>query len=113
MSQPIVLISHSTVKDGKLEALKDYLREGVEQLEADKPGTLVFLPYLNDDGTELTIVHVFADAEGMDAHMEGVQERAAAAYEFIQSVGYEIYGTPSDSILESMRGFSASTSWHG
>jgi hypothetical protein len=109
MSQPIVLISHSLVREGKLEALKDYLRVGVEQLEADKPQTLVFLPYLSDDGTELTIVHVFGDAGAMDAHMEGVQERAAAAYELIQSVGYEIYGTPSDPILERMRGFSAST----
>jgi hypothetical protein len=105
MSQPIVLISHNRIKEGRLEDLKEYLREGTKRLEAGRPQTVAFLEYVNDDGTELTIVHVFPDAGGMEAHMEGVQERAGAASEFMELVGAEIYGAPSDPMLETMRGF--------
>lgn len=31
-------------------------------LKADKPRTSAFLVYVNDDGTVVSIVHVFADA---------------------------------------------------
>jgi hypothetical protein len=48
-------------------------------------------------------VHVFAYAEAMDLHFQGIGERAEAAYEVFERDGWEIYGTPSDDIIESMR----------
>lgn len=100
MSEPIVFISHSRVRDGKLDGLRGYLALGAPALEADKPLTLAFLPYLNADQTELAIVHVFADAHALDVHVEGVMERSAAADEFIETLGYEIYGRPSPEVTE-------------
>ena len=84
MSEPIVFISHSTVKDGKLEDLKDFLRAGATVLEDEKPGTVAFLAYANEEGSQLSIVHVFPDADAMDLHLQGVDERAGAADEFIE-----------------------------
>jgi len=108
MSEPIVFISHSTVKDGQLEDLKDFLRAGTTVLEAEKPGTVAFLAYLGEEGSELSIVHVFPDADAMDLHLQGVDERAGAADEFIQTQGYEIYGTPSETVLATMRRYASS-----
>ena len=107
MSEPIVFISHSTVKEGRLEDLKDFLRAGATVLEAEKPGTVAFLAYANEEGSQLSIVHVFPDADAMDLHLQGVDERAGAADEFIQTQGYEIYGTPSETVLETMRRFAS------
>ena len=104
MSDPIVFISRSRVRDGKLDGLRAFLAEGAPMLQADKPLTLAFLPYLSDDATELAIVHVFADAHAFDVHLEGVMERSSAAEEFIETIGYEIYGRPSAPVLEMMRG---------
>lgn len=104
MATPIVFISHSRVRDGQLTGLKHFMAQGTKDLEADKPRTLVFLAYLNETETELTIIHAFADAASMDAHLEGVAERSAAAYEFIESLGFEIYGRPSPQALEMMGG---------
>lgn len=104
MAEPIVFISHSRVKEGRLDGLREYMRPGTAALEAAKPRTLVFAAYLDEDQRELTIVHVFADAESMDAHLEGVAERARAAMEFIESSSMEIYGRPSDAVLATMRG---------
>jgi quinol monooxygenase YgiN len=108
MSEPIVFVSHSRLKDGQLEGFREFLREGARALERDKPGTVVFLAYADVSGTEATIVHAFPDAAAMDAHLEGVEERAGAADTFIETTGYEIYGAPSPQVLEAMRQFATS-----
>src|SRR5262245_20120091 len=108
MSEPIVFVSLSRVKDGQLEGFRAFLREGARALEADKPGTVVFLAYVDASGKEAAIVHVFPDADAMDAHLQGVDERSSAADAFIGTTGYEIYGSPSPQVLEAMQRFAAS-----
>jgi hypothetical protein len=39
----------------------------------------------------------------MDVHFQGAAERSARAYEFVQPQRFEIYGTPSDQVLSTMR----------
>ena len=107
MPEPIVFISHSRVKEGQLASLKDLFRETVPMIEHDKPGTVVFQAYTNEDGTEVHIVHAFPDADAMDRHLEGVDERAAKAYEYIETAGFEIFGLPSETTLGTMRGFAS------
>ena len=55
------------------------------------------------DARAVTFVHAFGDAEAMDLHFEGAEERARAAYELLEPDGWEIYGRPSKQALESMR----------
>jgi quinol monooxygenase YgiN len=105
MPGPIVFISHNIVKDGKLEGFRDAFAQVARALDAEKPGTLVFLAFAADDGSEVSVVHVFPDADAMGQHLQGVQERMGTAVEFIQTKGYEIYGAPSEPVLEAMRGF--------
>jgi quinol monooxygenase YgiN len=110
MSEPIVFVSHSRVKEGKLEGLRDFLRAGATGLEAEKPGTVAFLVYIDDEVSELSIVHVFPDPDAMDLHLQGVDERSGAADDFIETQAYEIFGTPSATVLETMRRFASSES---
>jgi quinol monooxygenase YgiN len=102
LSEPIVFVSHFRVKEDKLAQLKKESREVLEMLEAEKPRTTAQLAYLDDSGTKLSIVHVFADADTMDIHFQGAEERSKAAYEFMDPAGWEIYGTPSDAALQMM-----------
>jgi quinol monooxygenase YgiN len=99
MSEPIVFISHFKVKEGKLDSLKQQIQTVTEQIKANKPGTVVFLQYLNEEGTELSIVHMFPDTESYDRHLEGVAERAKAAFETIALTRREVYGLPGDKAL--------------
>jgi quinol monooxygenase YgiN len=108
MSEPIVFVSHFRIKEGKLDAFRQHTKETSLLLEADKPRTSAFLPYASDDG-RVTIVHVFADADAMDAHVQGADERSEAVYEFIDPDGWEIYGRPSADVLQMLnRGATAS-----
>ena len=108
MSEPIVFISHQRVKEGKLEAYKKFFSENIKLIEADKPGTVAHLAYINEDGSQVTMIHVFPDAEAMDMHFQGVGDRAKKAFEFIEIVRYEIYGRLSDAVLERMKQFASS-----
>ena len=105
MSGPIVFISTHRIKEGKLEEFKELSRKVVPSMEAGKPGTLVYEFYLNEGGTELTIVHVFPDADAMDLHVQGVDERAADAFEFIEPQHFEIYGAASEQVMAMMSGY--------
>ena len=96
MSDPIVFISHFQIREGALDAYRQLQREVASDLEAAKRRTLVFLTYVDTAGSQMTAVHVFADAESMALHFEGSDERSAAAYEFLEPDGWEIYGKPSD-----------------
>ena len=102
MSEPIVFISKQRIKPGKLEGYKRYYREVAEFTEANKPGTVAHLAYLSEDGAEATVVHVFPDAQAMEAHMRGVGKIAEKSAEFMEVVGWEIYGRPSNAVLEGM-----------
>ena len=103
MSHPIVFISHFTIKAGKLDSLKLLAQEIATRLDAEKPQTLVYLDYLNDDGTLATFVHVFPDPQAMDLHFEGADERSRAAFEYMDPSGWEVYGQPSDAAIGAMR----------
>lgn len=102
MSEPIVFISKQRVKEGKLEGYKQYYRQVAEQAQANKPGTVAHLAYVNENGTELSIIHVFPDAESMELHMKGVDKLAKKAYEYVEIISFEIYGKPSDTVLNMM-----------
>jgi quinol monooxygenase YgiN len=108
MSGPIVFISHNTVKDGKLEGFREAFGEVSVALEAERPGTIVYLAFADEDGSRVSVVHVFPDASAMGRHLQGVQERMAKAVGFIETTGYEIYGAPSEPVLEAMHGFAQS-----
>jgi hypothetical protein len=108
MSEPIVFISHNQIKKGKLDELTRVSGEATTRLQAEKPRTLVFLAFVDEGGTQATFVHVFADAESMDLHFEGAEERSTAAYEYLNPAGWEIYGRPSKAVIEVMRQTAAS-----
>ena len=99
MSEPIVFISHFNVREGKLQGFKQHAQMMVEYIQAEKPGTVAFLQYLNEEETELSIVHVFPDAEAYDRHLDGMGERAKGAFEFIKPIRRELYGMPNTRAL--------------
>ena len=102
MSDPIIFISNQKVKEGKLEEYKQYYRRVAEQAKANKPGTIAHIAYHNKEGMELSIIHIFLDAEAMELHMIGVDELAKKAYEYVEIISFEIYGKPTDTVIERM-----------
>jgi quinol monooxygenase YgiN len=102
MPEPIVFISHFRVRAGKLDALKGLASEITEGLRAGKPQTLVYLAFHDEERGMITFIHVFGDADAMDIHFKGADERSRAAFEFMEPAGWEIFGRPNADSIETM-----------
>src|SRR5688500_1319190 len=109
MTEPIFFVSHFRIKEGQLAALKRMTAASTERLRAEKPRTILFLSYLDEDQNVVSFLHAFEDADAMDLHFEGADERSSTAYELIEPIGWEFYGRPSTAALETMRQAAASS----
>jgi quinol monooxygenase YgiN len=107
MSEPVVFISHFAIKEGALDDLRRLSGEGVARIREEKPGTVLFLSYLDEGAGRISFLHAFPDADALDRHFEGADQRAAAAYELIEPRGWEFYGRPSKEVLETMQATAA------
>jgi quinol monooxygenase YgiN len=99
MAGPIVFISHQRVKPGRFDEFAAFFADGSKAIEAEKPGTVVFLGFTDADRGETRIVHVFPDADAMDRHMQGADERSAQAYQFLEPLEIDVYGSPSPGVV--------------
>ena len=102
MSEPIFFLSHFRIKAGQLDLVRQLTSDVAARLQAEKPRTVLFLSYLDADGGTISFLHAFADAESMDLHFVGSDERSRAAYEHIEPLGWEVYGNPSSAALETL-----------
>jgi hypothetical protein len=109
MGQPVVFISRFRIRDGQYDAYKQLAAEVTPQLKEAKPETVVFLSYVGE-GNTLTIIHAFPNAESMDRHIEGSDERSQAAMPLLIPLGWEIYGMPSKAALATMERAAAAAS---
>jgi hypothetical protein len=103
MSGPLIFISHSRVKPGKLQAYQAHWKQATELVEAEEPRMIAFNSYASEDGTEVSTVQVHPDSESLDVHLkiffEKLQDRA---FQTLDSYEINVYGTPSDAVLESL-----------
>ncbi len=102
MSEPIVFIARQKVKEGKLDAYKQNFKDVVNFVQPNKPNTLAFLNYLSDNDSDATLIQVYASAEAMEQHVQGLSEIAKRSYESMDIVSFEIYGNPSEATLTMM-----------
>ena len=109
MSEPIVFISHHRIKLGKVDELRSLTREIWSTMKEEKPRTLMNLAYVNEEGTEITFMHAFADQEAMALHWQGADDRTQVAYQYIEPIGFEIYGPAADQLVEGMRAEASSS----
>jgi hypothetical protein len=105
MSGPFIFIATNRLKEGKLEDERKRVPELSDFIKANEPRLIAFNEYVNDEGTEVGVVQVHPDAESMAFHMQVIRERAAVAYAEIvdATTSIQVYGTPSDAIVEMLR----------
>ena len=104
MDEPFIFIGTYTIREGKLEALKQYVLEFSNLVEANEPRLLHFGFYFDEDGSEVSVVQVHPDAASMAFHMQVIREHLVGAYEFLDtSKSVQIYGSPPGALVEQMK----------
>lgn len=102
MPEPIIFIAHQKIKPGKTEEYRKVYQDVGKWMEANKPRTAAHIAYVSEDGTQASVVHIFPDIEAMEAHMQNTGEVGREAFTLMEITGFDVYGTPSKMVLDSM-----------
>jgi quinol monooxygenase YgiN len=103
MSEPILYLDRSEVHEGKIEELKTAIKELAELVEAKEPRIISYNAYFTEDGTRMTVVHVHPDSASLEFHMKVAGSVFPKFAEFIKLLTIDVYGKPSDELVEQMR----------
>src|SRR5258707_10444768 len=105
MSSPFIFIATNRLKAGQLDRERKRVPGLIEFIEANEPRVIAFNEYVNEAGDEVTVVQIHPDTASMEAHMGIVRERAQEAYAqtLDATVRVQVFGQPSDAILETLR----------
>jgi quinol monooxygenase YgiN len=99
MSDMILYVDTSDVREGALEELKPAIRELVDFVEANEPRLIAYNVYLSDDGTKMTVVNVHPDSASLEYHMTVAGPLFRQFVELVTLSSIHIYGEPSAKVL--------------
>ena len=92
MPGPIVFISQFRIRQGSAAAFAEAFARAVELIAGYKAGTAVFQAYVDAQGSDLRIVHVFTDAAAMASHFEGAAELCVSELRGFREPGLDTAG---------------------
>lgn len=102
MSQPLVYVDTSDVREGALEELKGAIGELAEFVEENEPQLVSYSVYFSEDGSQMCVVHVHADSASLDYHMDVAGPRFGKLADFLTLRSIQVYGEPSAKALRQL-----------
>lgn len=105
MAEPFIFINTYKFKPGKEEEYRAAFQEVADIVEAQEPKMLYFAEHASEDGSQATTVQVHSDPDNMAHHMQLVGKHIREASEYLDwsSMSIQIFGSPSEAVLEQMR----------
>lgn len=103
MSEPIVYVDRSEVREGKLTELERALEELAAFIEEHEPRLLTYRVYFNEDRTRMTVLHVHPDPASLEFHMREAGGRFPRFAEYLRLEAIDVYGAPGEAVVERLR----------
>jgi quinol monooxygenase YgiN len=95
----LIYVDTSDVREGAVEELKRAIKDLVEFIDANEPQIVAYSVYLSDDGREMTVVHVHADAASLEYHLDVAGPAFRKLADLITLASIRVYGEPSERAL--------------
>jgi quinol monooxygenase YgiN len=102
VSDLILSIDWSEVRQSRLEELRAAMKALVEFVDSNEPRPLSYQVYFNKDGTRMTVFQLHPDSASMEYHMNVAGPEFAKVKDLLKLSAIEIYGTPSETLLAQM-----------
>jgi quinol monooxygenase YgiN len=99
MSEPLIYIDRSEVRDGALDDLKAAVEGLVAFVKQKEPRILSYSVYISDDGRQMTVTHVHPDSESFDHHMEVGGPAFRPFADLLTQRSIRVYGKPSEEAI--------------
>ncbi len=103
MSEPVVYVDRSEIREGRLDDLKDAIDDLVEFIEAREPQLLYYGFFIDEEASRMTVIAVHPDSASLELHMDVGSPAFRGFADLIELKGIEVYGEPSDKVVERLR----------
>lgn len=103
MSEPLLVVDASEIREGKLEEIRAAVAELAAFVDANEADPIAYRIYFSKDGRGMTVVQVHPDSASMEHHMDVAGPLFARFADMLTLRTVDVYGTPSDRILDQLR----------
>jgi quinol monooxygenase YgiN len=103
VSEHIVYVDRSEVREGRLEDLKTATKELAQFVEANEPRLVSYEVYFDEGGTRMTVIHVHRDSESLEFHMNVAGPLFAPFAELVRLSSIDVYGRPGDAVVRQLQ----------
>jgi quinol monooxygenase YgiN len=103
MSEPIISLDTSLIREGRLDELKKAVAELVEFVRSNEPRPIVYEVYVDQTVSLMSVVQVHPDSASMEYHMTVAGPAFAGFAELVTLSTLDVYGKPSEELLELLR----------
>jgi len=103
VTEPIIVVDSSEIREGTLDDVRQAMHDLASFVEANVPRVLAYHMYLDEARTRMTVVQVHADSSSAAFHMKTSASMFRAFAELIRLSTMDVYGKPSDELLELLR----------
>jgi hypothetical protein len=100
MTDVILYVDVSDVRDGALEELQPAMKRLVEFVEANEPRLIAYNVYFSTDGSRMTVASVHPDSASVEYHMKVAGPLFREFVELVTLSSIHIYGEPSQKVVE-------------
>jgi len=100
MSETIVYIDKSRVKEGCLDDLEAAMTELVAFVDANEPDVQAYSVYFDEDGSRMTVVQIHPDADSLAYHMDVAGPKFPPIGAFIELESIDVYGPLSEDLVK-------------
>lgn len=100
MSDFILYVDTSDVREGALEELKRAIRDLIDFIEENEPRLIAYNVYFSVDGTEMTVVSVHPDSASLEHHLAVAGPLFRSFVQLVTLSSVHIYGEPSERVLK-------------
>ena len=99
---PLVYVDTSDVRAGRLEELKDAIKELVGFIESNEPRIVAYNVYFSDDWRQMTVIHAHVDCVSLEYHMDIAGPAFGPFADLVTLSSICIYGEPSERALRQL-----------
>ena len=100
MSQPIIYIDRSKIREGRAEELRTAIDGLVSFVDEHEPQLIAYAFHVNEQAERMTVVAIHPDAASMEFHAEVAAPEFKKFADLVTLEVVEIYGDPSAKALE-------------
>ncbi len=100
LSDPIIYMDTSEIREGKLEEVQSAVEELAAFVERTNPHVLSYRFFFDEDGRRMTVIGVHPDSETLEFHMDAGEEEFRKFVDLLDLSSIAVYGEVSDAVLE-------------